>query len=148
MTLVFDAEPLVALAFDEPGADAVQADLRAVYDGDRDAYVATVTLAELRYAAIRYDSAEAADRYVRRLADLGVEEFAVDDIWRAVADVKAAHPVSLGDAYAFCTAAALATGDGTGDVTLRVGSDGDFEKLAERGPDGLSIRPCLDREPD
>ncbi|MFC7041469.1 type II toxin-antitoxin system VapC family toxin [Halonotius sp. GCM10025705] len=53
MTVVFDAEPLIAFAFDEPGAEAVEEWLDRVYDGDRAGYVATITLAEVRYVAAR-----------------------------------------------------------------------------------------------
>ena len=42
MTVVFDAEPFVAFAFDEPRAEAVEDILDDVYDGETDGYVTTI----------------------------------------------------------------------------------------------------------
>ena len=88
MTVVFDAEPLVAFAFDEPGAATVEEWLDRVYDGDRAGYVATITLAEVRYIAARKASPEQADAHIRRLRELGLTEYEIDDCWRTASELK------------------------------------------------------------
>lgn len=125
MTVVFDAEPLLAFAFDEPGAEAVEAWLDRVYDGDRAGYVATVTLAEFRYVAARTASPEAADAHIRRLQELGLTAYEIDNCWQTVAELKRRHTISLGDAYAVAAAIDL---DSEG-VTLLVGADDDFDAI-------------------
>ncbi|TQQ83712.1 type II toxin-antitoxin system VapC family toxin [Halonotius terrestris] len=125
MTVVFDAEPLLAFAFDEPGAEAVEDWLDRVYDGDRAGYVSTVNLAEFRYIAARKASPEQADAHISRLRELGVSEYAADDLWQAASELKVEYNPSLGDAYAVATAAELdADTDG---VTLLVGADDDYD---------------------
>jgi len=127
MTVVFDAEPLIAFAFDEPGAEAVEEWLDRVYDGDRAGYVATITLAEVQYIAARKASPEQADAHIRRLRELGLTEYEIDDRWRTVAELKRKHALAVGDAYAVAAAADLAT-DREG-VTLLVGADDDFDAI-------------------
>ena len=131
MTVVFDAEPLVAFAFDEPGAETVEDWLDRVYDGDRAGYVATVTLAEVRYVAARKASPEQADTHIRRLRELGLSEYEVDGLWRTAAELKRRHALAVGDAYAVAAAADL---DADEDVTLLVGADDDFDAV-ENDPD-------------
>ena len=131
MTVVFDAEPLVAFAFDEPGAETVEAWLDRVYDGDRAGYVATVTLAEVRYVAARKASPEQADAHIRRLRELGLSEYEIDGLWRTAAELKRRHALAVGDAYAVAAAVDL---DADEDVTLLVGADDDFDAV-ENDPD-------------
>lgn len=125
MTVVFDAEPLLAFAFDEPGAETVEKWLDRVYDGDRAGYVATVTLAEFRYVAARQASPEAADAHIRRLQELGLTTYEIDGCWQTVAELKRRLTISLGDAYAVAAAIDL---DSEG-VTLLVGADDDFDAI-------------------
>ena len=124
MTIVFDAEPLVAFAFDETGADIVEEWLTRVYDGDP-GYVPTISLAEFRYIAARKSSAERADAHIRRLRELGLTEYAIDDLWQAASELKLDYAPSVGDAYAVAAAADIATE--TEEVTLLVGADADWE---------------------
>ena len=131
MTVVFDAEPLVAFAFDEPGAETVEDWLDRVYDGDRAGYVATVTLAEVRYVAARKATVEQADAHIRRLRELGLSEYEVDGLWRTAAELKRRHALAVGDAYAVAAAVDL---DADEDVTLLVGADDDFDAV-ENDPD-------------
>lgn len=131
MMVVFDAEPLVAFAFDEPGAETVEDWLDRVYDGDRAGYVATVTLAEVRYVAARKASPEQADAHIRRLRELGLSEYEVDGLWRTAAELKRRHALAIGDAYAVAAAADL---DADEEVTLLVGADDDFDAV-ENDPD-------------
>jgi predicted nucleic acid-binding protein len=131
MTVVFDAEPLLAFSFDEPGAGAVERWLDRVYDGDVDGYVSTINLAEFRYIAVRKTSVERADAQIDDLRDIGVVEYAVDHLWEAASELKAGYGPSLGDAYAVAAAKALDTDD-TRNVTLLVGADDDYDVFEEQ----------------
>lgn len=125
MRVVFDAEPLVAFAFDEPGATAVEAVLDDVYDGEVDGYVTTVNLAEFRYVATRKASAEAAAAHIDDLKAMGVTEYGIDDLWESASALKARYGPALGDAYA--VAAAKEEDDDGKTVSLLVGADDDYD---------------------
>ncbi len=138
MTVVVDAEPLLAFAFDEQGAGVVERWLDQVYDGEINGYVTTLNLAEFRYVATRKASVEQADAHIDALRDLGLTEYDIDDLWETAADVKATYSPSIGDAYAVAAAKDL-DNDAGRDVTLLVGADDDvfedeaaFEHLIER----------------
>lgn len=126
MTVVFDAEPLLAFSFDEPGAGEVERRLDRVYDGELDGYISTINLAEFRYIATRKTSVAQADAHIDDLRDMGVTEYPVDDCWEAASDVKATYSPSLGDAYAVAAANAL-DNHIEGNVTLLVGADDDYD---------------------
>jgi predicted nucleic acid-binding protein len=129
MKVVFDAEPLIAFAFDEPGAGDVEDFLDDVYDGEIDGYVTTINLAEFRYIAARLRSPERADAHIENLKEMGVTEYEVDDLWELASDLKATYSPSLGDAYAV---AAAKTEDNNGnDVTLLVGADDGYDDFEE-----------------
>ena len=128
MTVVFDTEPLIAFAFDEPGANAVERVLDDVYDGDIDGYVTTVNLAEFRYIATRKTSAEKADAHIDDLKAMGVTEYGIDDLWETASTVKARDGPALGEAYA--VAAAREEDDGSS-VTLLVGADDDYDAFED-----------------
>ena len=125
MTAVFDAEPLLAFSFDEPGAVEVERWLDQVYDGDIDGYVTTINLAEFRYIAIRKTSVEVADAHINDLLEMGVNTYDIDTLWENAADLKATFDPSLADAYAL-TAAKELDNDGQ-DTTLLVGADDDYD---------------------
>ena len=126
MTVVFDAEPLIAFAFDEPGAEAVEEWLDRVYNGDRAGYVATITLAEVRYIAARKASPEEADAHIRRLREVGLTEYEIDDCWQTASELKRKHALAVGDAYAVAAAVDI---DADEAVTLLVGADDDFDAV-------------------
>lgn len=129
MKVVFDAESLIAFAFDEPGAEAVEDVLNDVYDGEIDGYVTTINLAEFRYIAARLRSPERADAHIEHLKQMGVTEYKIDDLWELASELKAVYSPSLGDAYAV---AATKEEDNNGnDVTLLVGADDDYDDLEE-----------------
>jgi len=130
MTVVFDAEPLLAFSFDEPGAGEVERRLDRVYDGEVDGYIATINLAEFRYVATRKASVEQADAHIDDLREIGVTEYDIDDLWRVVSDLKATYSPSLGDAYAVATARDL-DNDGDRNVTLLVGADDDYDVFGD-----------------
>ena len=129
MKVVFDAEPLVAFAFDEPGAGDVEVFLDDVYDGEIDGYVTTINLAEFRYIAARLTSPKRADAHIEDLKEMSVTEYEIDDLWELVSDLKATYSPSLGDAYA--VAAAKKEDNNGNDVTLLVGADDDYDDFEE-----------------
>lgn len=126
MTVVFDAEPLLAFSFDEPGAGEVERWLDRVYDGELDGYVSTINLAEFRYIAARETSVARADAHIHDLQDMGVTEYNVDTLWEVASTLKAVYSPSLGDAYAVATAKELDSDDER-NVTLLVGADDDYD---------------------
>ena len=139
MTVVFDAEPLLAFLFDEPGAEAVEEWLDCVYDGERDGYVTTANLAELRYIAIRKTSVSQTDTHIESLREMGLAEYSIDGLWRPVSELKATYSTSLGDAYAIAAARDIES-DG---VTLLVGADDDYD-VFEDDADGHRIERFRD----
>lgn len=130
MTVVFDAEPLLAFAFDEPGAGTVERWLDRVYDGEHDGYVSTITLAEFRYIAARETSLEQADAHIRDLRNMGVMEYNIDDLWEDVSALKLTYSPAIGDAYAVATANTL-DNNGEENVTLLVGADDDYDAFED-----------------
>lgn len=126
MTVVFDAEPLLAFSFDDPGAAAVERWLDRVYDGELRGYVPTIDLAELRYVAARATSAGRADAQVDDLREMGLTTYGIDGLWRAASDLKTTYSLSLADAYAIAAAKDL-DADDERDVTLLVGADDDYD---------------------
>lgn len=130
MTVVFDAEPLLAFAFDEPGAAEVERWLDRVYDSEIDGYVTTINLAEFRYIAVRQTSETQADAHINDLREMGVTEYAIDDLWEPASGLKALYRPSLGDAYAVAAAKELDNGDEQ-TATLLVGADDDFDVFEE-----------------
>jgi len=132
MTVVFDAEPLLAFSFDERGAGEVEGWLDSVYDGERDGYVSTINLAEFRYIAARKTSVEKADAHIQNLRDMGVTEYNIDALWEGASELKSAYSLAIGDAYAVTAATELDTDDGRS-VTLLVGADDDYDVLVDTG---------------
>ncbi|WP_458190413.1 type II toxin-antitoxin system VapC family toxin [Haladaptatus sp. NG-WS-4] len=125
MKVLFDAEPLIAFAFDEPGADEVEDYLDRVYDGEIDGYVTTINLAEFRYIAARLSSPERADAHIGDLKAMGVVEYKIDGLWEFASELKAVYSPSIGDAYA--VAAANESDNNEGNVRLLVGADDDYD---------------------
>lgn len=89
-----------------------------------DGLVTTINLAEFRDIAARNTSPEAADAYIADLRRMGVDEYAVDSLWKRVSEVKAEYTVALGDAYALAAAADVGG-------TLLVGADDDYDVFAD-----------------
>lgn len=131
--VVFDAEPLVAHADDEPGSEVVEQYLDAVAVDDAAGYANCVNLAEVRYVLARTYDRDVADEYVDWLADIGIETLDVDAIWMDASEYILECNPALGDAFA------LATADRVG-ATLLVGGDDDYDEVSavpiERFRDG------------
>lgn len=75
MTVVFDAEALLAFRSDRPGASEVERWPERVSSGDLDGYIATINLTEFRYIATRRSSVEQADAHIDALRDMGPTEY-------------------------------------------------------------------------
>ena len=131
--VVFDAEPLVAHADDEPGSDVVKEYLDAVAVGDTTGYVSCVTFTEIRYTLARKYDRTIADDYLDWLDDLGIKTIDVAATWIEASEFILKYNPALGDAFALATAE-------DADATLLVGGDDDYDEISnvaiERFRDG------------
>ena len=144
---VFDAEPLIAYLFDEPGASSVEQMLTAVYDDTATAAISEVTATEVSYKTAwlladdrpKDDDLFVGRKQVRNFLDQGLELLPSTDSWTTAARVKADGGISLGDAFAVALAAQE-------EATLVVGADGDFEELPiEVDLERVRDEPATDR---
>jgi predicted nucleic acid-binding protein len=127
--VVFDTEPLIAHADDEPGSAVVEEYLNAVADGDVEGYVSYVNLTEIRYILAQKYDREIADGYVAWLGDLTVRPVGIDEVWETAAEFVLDYNPALADSFALATADHL-------DAVLLVGADADYDDL----PDSLVER--------
>jgi predicted nucleic acid-binding protein len=102
--IVFDAEPLIAYYWDEPGSDAVEVMITQLEDGELNGIVNTVTCTEVRYVCAR-DDPQTAQAYVTRIRDW-CDVVPAETVWETAADYKSDSTVALGDAVTLATAAA------------------------------------------
>lgn len=122
--IVFDAEPLVAHAADEPGATTVSEHLDAVGIEDADGYCNWVNASEVRYILARKYDREVADEYLEWLFDLGLEPIGVEALWEDASERVLEYNPALGDSFALATAAHV-------DGTLLVGGDDDYDEVTD-----------------
>jgi predicted nucleic acid-binding protein len=122
--VIFDAEPLIAHADDEPGSDVVEEYLDAVAVEDTNGYASCVNFAEIRYTLARKYDRDTADEYLDWLANLGIETVDVGDAWLAASEYVLRHNPALGDSFALATAE-----DVKG--TLLVGGDDDYDEVSD-----------------
>lgn len=122
--VVFDAEPLIAHADDEPGSRTVEAYLDAVAVDSSAGYASFVNLAEVRYTLARKYDRASADEYLDWIEDLGIQPLGVDDVWKQAADRILASNPALGDSFALATADHL-------DASLLVGGDDDYDESTD-----------------
>lgn len=130
MEYVFDAEPLVAYLYDEPGADRVAGIIDEMRAGEATGWLCRVTATEVMYVVARIEAGDESvtganldvgRRDVTVLAADGVYDI-VAAPWPLVAEVKAGGGIALGDAHAVALAAEK-------DATLVVGADAEFDDL-------------------
>jgi predicted nucleic acid-binding protein len=121
--VVFDAEPLIAHADDEPGSQSVETYLDAVGAEKAAGYASRVNLAEVRYVLARKYDRATADEYLDWLRELGIEPVNVDDRWIDASEFVLEYNPALGDAFALATADDL-------DATLLVGGDDDYDEVS------------------
>lgn len=133
--IVFDAEPLVAHAADEPGASTVADYLDAVSVDDSDGYISWVTVSEVRYILARKYDRDVADEYLEWVFELRLEPIDVEPVWFDASEHVLASNPALGDSFALATATHV-------DATLLVGGDDDYDEITdvpiERFRDGSS----------
>jgi predicted nucleic acid-binding protein len=122
--VVFDAEPLIAHADDEPGSDVVEEYLDAVAVEDTTGYVSCVTLTEIRYTLARKYDRTTADDYLDWLDDLGIETMDVAAIWIEASEFILKYNRALGDSFALATAE-------DADATLLAGGDDDYDEVSD-----------------
>ena len=126
--LVFDAQPLVALALAEPSRAAVKARLRGL-GPDRTGVICSVNLCELLYIAHQRAGAEVAAEAAHLVARVGISVVDADaDLATRAAALKVRYRLGLGDAFAAALARSM-------DAPL-VTADADFLPLAD---DGLKL---------
>lgn len=118
--IVFDAEPLIAYYWDEPGSDAVEVMITQLEDGELNGIVNTVTCTEVRYVCAR-DDPQTAQAYVTRIRDW-CDVVPAETVWETAADYKSDSTVALGDASTLATAAAKK-------VPVYTGADNDFDDV-------------------
>jgi predicted nucleic acid-binding protein len=121
--VVFDAEPLVAYADDEPGSDAVAEYLDAVISGEVDGSLHFVTATEVRYILARKYDRETADEFLDWVWTIGVDGVDAAAVWDTAAEFILDCNPALGDAYA------LATAETVGGTVL-VGGDDDYDEVS------------------
>jgi predicted nucleic acid-binding protein len=122
--VVFDAEPLIAHADDEPGSEVVEKYLDAVAVEDTAGYTGCVNLAEIRYTLARKYDRPTADDYLDWLDDLGIETRDVEAVWVEASEYILAYNPALGDSFALATAEDV-------DATLLVGGDDDYDDASD-----------------
>ncbi|MEZ3144464.1 type II toxin-antitoxin system VapC family toxin [Halobaculum sp. MBLA0143] len=120
---MFDAEPLIAHADDELGAEYVAKLLNAVESGDRGGYASQTTIAEVRCVLARNH-----DRALRRVPRLARHHRCRTGRHRRclAADCRYVlrYSPALGDAVALATAERLG-------AVLVVGGDDDYDEVAD-----------------
>ena len=122
--VVFDAEPLIAHADDEPGSDVVEEYLDAVAVEDTTGYVSCVTLTEIRYTLARKYDRTTADDYLDWLDHLSIETRDVEAVWVEASEFILKYNPALGDSFALATAE-------DADATLLVGGDDDYDEVSD-----------------
>ena len=130
--LVFDTEPLVAHADDEPGSKRVATYLDSVAQGRSDGSLNRVNATEVRYILVRKYDAATADDYLDWLWSIGVEPIGSELIWSVASEYVIDYNPALGDAYA------LATAEYT-DGTLLAGADDDYDEIMDDDAANVSI---------
>lgn len=122
--VVFDAEPLIAHADDEPGSDVVEKYLDAVAVEDTAGYVSCVNLAEIRYTIARKYDRTTADEYLDWLTDLGIETVEVGNSWQEASEYILEYSPALGDSFALATVEEV-------EATLLIGGDDDYGEVSD-----------------
>jgi len=128
-TIVFDSQSLLKLYLGESGSGRVVELLRDVLEGKVEGHINIVNLAEVYYILTR-KSKRVAEEKEENLKSYGVKVMPLDtdsSLWKRAASIKAAHAMSLADAFAAATALELKS-------KLVSGADQEFDDV-----DGLDV---------
>ncbi len=115
--LILDSWPVMEWFRErEPATACFRAVLQRAKSGNLRLQMSIMNLGEVFYSIAKLTDAEKTDRVVRALVRLGIEAVSADDdlVWRA-ARLKAAFPLSYGDAFAAALAIRLSAKVLTGD---------------------------------
>lgn len=100
-TTVLDASALLALFFDEPGAEKVENLLHLAAEDDKRLFIAAVNWAEVLYKMQRKDGAKGLEGARQFGRTMPLEVAPLDrELAEAAAQLKAAHDLGLADAFA------------------------------------------------
>jgi PIN domain nuclease of toxin-antitoxin system len=104
-TMVLDASALLALFFDEPGAEKVEHLIQQAVDSDKPLIIASVNWAEVLYRMQRKNGAQglAGAREFARTMPLDIAPLD-RDLAEAAASLKVDHDLGLADAFAVALA--------------------------------------------
>jgi predicted nucleic acid-binding protein len=127
---VFDAEPLVAYLYNEPGSDVVDTIFDEIHTGEATGWLCEVNATEVMYIVAQLEAKHKPvtdDHLNTGREDVQILDSAdVFDVvgvpWPLVAEIKGRGGISLGDAHAVALASDR-------DGTLVVGSDSEFNDL-------------------
>jgi len=120
--VVFDTEPLVAYADDEPGSETVTTYLDAVGRDDSAGTLNLVNATEVRYIIARKYDRETADTFLDWLWTIGVAPVGAETVWADASNYVVDYNPALGDSYAVATAAHVGG-------TLLVGGDSEYDAV-------------------
>ncbi|MEO6051067.1 MAG: PIN domain-containing protein [Pyrinomonadaceae bacterium] len=124
--LVFDACALIALAYDEEGADYVESYLA---DDENNCFIHSLTFCEFYYQVHRRSSKDDAAKLVDEIIEMGVNVRDDMDVefWQTAGDLKAIHKrISLADCCALTLANRL-------DAELVTSDHHELDPLAAQG---------------
>jgi PIN domain nuclease of toxin-antitoxin system len=120
-TVVFDASALLALFFDEPGAEKVEMLLNNAAEADKPIFIAAVNWCEVLYrmqAKRGREGLEAAKRFGRTMP---LEVAVLDrELAEIAAKLKSQHGLGLADAFAAALSTVRKAGLVTGDREFKV----------------------------
>ena len=118
---VLDSFALIAYFRDETGADKVEALLHKAANEREPLHMTEVNYAEVQYIVIRRNGLPGWDAVAERLIALPINFHPVTrDLANVAARLKAAHPISLADAFAAALAKTRNAGLVTGDREFKV----------------------------
>lgn len=120
MSIVFDAEPLLAFGLDESGASVVESYLDAVFNGDALGYISVINLSEVRYVIINEEGRARADTYIHYFMTRGIQLIDAKDVWENASMYKSEYSIPIADAYAISSANYI-------DEPLLIGPDDHFD---------------------
>ena len=99
MTYILDANAMIAILNDEPGAELLG---RILSPKGTVRYAHAINVCEVFYDALRESGEDKAQEALADIQSLGIETRSDmdDELWQSAGRVKASHRISLADAFA------------------------------------------------